>query len=1117
MSVKWILAAVLAASSAHAALITQHTDASISSAAVDGTISTNEYGPGNAYSFTGGGSGFGGQLGGATIYMKSDATYLYVAFANLGVPVDANQYLLYLHTRAGGYHPDGVEMSDVSDQGRANVTRLSTDGAEYVSFFAGATNKADYAILFNDRTNGFQAIFELKGSGNSHVVVPRSAAGLGTSVVEFRIALSDLSMTNGGAVDFTALDISNTGYLSNEGLPDPQLSVNPGFNTGGTVIYSNFHRFVTSQPGTSGAMTNRVNATSLNMPSSPPSVGTNSYDTVNAFPSVVFTNPLCIRTPPGETNRLFVMEQDGRIVVITNLASPTRTVFMNIRSRITYPGGSFESGTLSFDFHPNYASNGYFYVWYTAAGAEHRNRLSRFQVSGGDANAANTNSEVMLINQLDDCSNHNGGDIHFGPDGYLYLSLGDEGGFNDNCNGGNSQRIDKDFFAGIIRIDVDKKPGSIAPNYHASIVAPTNYAIPPDNPFIGATQFNGSSVVASGVRTEFYAVGLRNAFRLWFDEPTGYLYAGDVGQDAREEVDIIVKGGNYGWKWREGYIATPGIGSPPAGFTNYIDPIIDYAHSAASTNSGNVITGGMVYRGDSMPDLFGKYIFCDYGSGNIWTLTNNGLNATRFARIAGDTGIAGFGADPRNGDVLMADAAEGTVRKLISTTSSGSFPQTLAETGIFGNLASLTPLPGIEHYTINVPFWSDNAIKTRWFSVPSTNQFVGFSPENTWVIPTGTVWIKHFDLELTNGVASSRKRIETRVLVKNASGPGGYGVTYRWGTSTENATLVPDAGFDEPIVINDSGVIRTQIWHYPSRTECLVCHNQGAGFALSFKTPQMHRDHPYSGGTTNQLLAMQRAGYFTGPIGSVNLLRRMDPATNTAVSVEHRVRSYLQANCSQCHYPGGPTPAGFDTRFFTSLPEANIVDGVLANNMGNTNRRVIVRGSTALSMMLSRISVRGTNQMPPLASNVLDTQGVALVTAWINGEAAAYKSYVEWQVLYFGSTNNPNGAPGFDGDGDGNINELEFLTGTDPLNEQDYWNPGRLNTDGPHPVFVLTKPPGAGFSLEVNTNLVEGQWQTLDVPENAPVFSAGVTVTNIPDPAGTNNELRYYRANVYDP
>src|SRR5438093_2113877 len=276
-------------------------------------------------------------------------------------------------------------------------------------------------------------------------------------------------------------------------------------------------------------LSNRVSVPTLNLPATPPVLG---YSNANAFGNMTFTAPVASVSAPGDTNRIFIVEQIGRIVVITNLANPTRTVFMDISGRRTF---NVEQGLLGLAFHPGYLTNRYFFVFYVTTGTR-RDQLSRFEISASNPNQGNAVSEVVLISQLDDFVNHNAGDLHFGPDGYLYVSLGDEGDANDT--GMNSQRIDKDFFSAIMRLDVDKKPGSLVPTPHASIVAPTNYAVPPDNPFIGATSFNGIALTGN-VRTEFWAVGLRNPWRFSFDELTGRLYVGDVGQGAREEVDVI--------------------------------------------------------------------------------------------------------------------------------------------------------------------------------------------------------------------------------------------------------------------------------------------------------------------------------------------------------------------------------------------------------------------------------------------------------------------------------------------------------------------------------------------------------------------------------------------------
>jgi len=188
------------------------------------------------------------------------------------------------------------------------------------------------------------------------------------------------------------------------------------------------------------------------------------YSTVEAFPGLDFRGPLAVVSPPGETNRLFVVEWEGRIQVITNLANPSKTLFLDISSRVNQSG---EGGLLGLAFHPGYQTNRYFFVYYTLettteAGTGFHDRLSRFEISSIDSNQASADSELPLITQFDEDSNHNGGDIHFGPDGYLYLSLGDEGGAGDSFN--NSKSITNDFFSAILRIDVDHRPGSLAPN-----------------------------------------------------------------------------------------------------------------------------------------------------------------------------------------------------------------------------------------------------------------------------------------------------------------------------------------------------------------------------------------------------------------------------------------------------------------------------------------------------------------------------------------------------------------------------------------------------------------------------------------------------------------------------
>jgi len=812
----------------------------------------------------------------------------------------------------------------------------------------------------------------------------------------------------------------------------------------------------------------------LRMPLTPPIYG---YTTVNAFPGLNFGGALCIVSPPGETNRLFVLDKGGRMLVVTNLANPNITTFMDLSTRV-FTGS--ESGLLGLAFHPGYATNRYFYLFYSqnltsSQGTGLHQRVSRFETTATNANVALTNSEVVYISQRDPAGNHNGGDLHFGPDGYLYISLGDGGVQYDGSR--NSQIITSNYFASIMRLDVDKRPGNPLPNFHPA--NSTNYAVPADNPYIGLTSFDGRTINPTNIRTEFYAVGFRNPWRMSFDRATGLLYCGDVGQDTWEEISVITKGGNYGWAYREA--AHPGYRASNTVVGPLIDPIQEYRHGSAA-DQGNSVTGGVVYRGNRLSQLHGWYVFADYSSGNIWTLHHDGTNTIPFQRIAGRTGIAGFGIDPSNDDVLMANVNDGGIYRLIYNTNSSigtPLPPTLADTGAFTNLTSLTnqtqPLgasEGLVPYDINVHFWSDGASKSRWF-LTATNTKIGFSPESAWSFPSGMAWVKHFDLELTNGVASSARRLETRILVKNSNGM--YGVTYRWGNSLTNATLVAEGGLDEPFTINDGGTLRTQVWHYPSRGECLVCHTPVGGWALGFNTPQMNRDFDYGAGPTNQIAAMSAAGYFTSAVSNVHSLRAMATATNEAASREWRVRAYLSANCAQCHQPGGASLGFWNANITNFTANAGLIDGALNNSGGNPDARVIAPGSLSNSMLLTRISTRGPLQMPPLASSVLDTQAIALVSAWITNDlAGGWTNFIAPLSLSVSAT---NGAA-----------SVEF-----------------------------TQPANRAHRVETATNLTPPiAWQFLNVPDNRPTYPASNTAVTVTD-APTNSAQKFYRVRVSTP
>ncbi len=395
------------------------------------------------------------------------------------------------------------------------------------------------------------------------------------------------------------------------------------------------------------------------VPAAPPVM---PYITEHALDGMHFDQPLDIVTAPGEPKSLYVLEKSGRIVRIPDVtaAKPERVVFLDLSAEI----GSLdvERGLLALAFHPDYQKNHQFYVWFTVTNAtntESFDRLARFKT--GSDGLGDPKSEQPLISQIDRAANHNGGELKFGPDGYLYLTIGDEGQANDVFK--NSQLIDHNFFSGMHRLDVDQRPGNLKPSPNPAVHEGT-YLVPKDNPFVGATSFNGAPVDPANVRTEFWAVGLRNAWRFSFDSATGLLWLGDVGQDRIEEVDLIRRGGNYGWNYREadgpfllrGQLAR----TPPAGIS-FDEPIFSYRHSnfalPGNTDIGNCIVGGFVYHGQALPALQGHYLFADYVSGWIWSLTpvdgkGGKVTVEKIARIVG---IVSFGQDPVTGEVLLAN------------------------------------------------------------------------------------------------------------------------------------------------------------------------------------------------------------------------------------------------------------------------------------------------------------------------------------------------------------------------------------------------------------------------------------------------------------------------------
>lgn len=353
----------------------------------------------------------------------------------------------------------------------------------------------------------------------------------------------------------------------------------------------------------------------------------------NAFPNISFNEPVEFTHAGDSTRRVFVVEQGGRIKVFdNNPAVKSAEVYLDIRDRVSDGG---EMGLLGLAFDPNFKQNGYFYVNYTQR-KPMQTVIARYKVSSYKDSKADASTEVILFTFSQPYDNHNGGKLAFGPDGFLYIATGDGGAWGDQHNYAQNRTS---LLGKILRIDVSKTDKGY-------------YGIPADNPYTGNQE---------GFREEIYAYGLRNPWRFSFDAQTGLLWAGDVGQNEFEEIDIITKGGNYGWRLKEANRCYN-----PRKDCNLSDSLSDPIHQYPRSD-GSSVTGGFVYRGSLIPALKGKYLFADYSNGNIWALTFNKNTKTGHVLLTkGGGSVSAFGEDA-NRELYMLDHYKGQIKKFVSS------------------------------------------------------------------------------------------------------------------------------------------------------------------------------------------------------------------------------------------------------------------------------------------------------------------------------------------------------------------------------------------------------------------------------------------------------------------
>jgi uncharacterized repeat protein (TIGR03806 family) len=721
------------------------------------------------------------------------------------------------------------------------------------------------------------------------------------------------------------------------------------------------------------------------------------YRVKRGYPNLKINFPIAVRRQPGSDRLWFVTQGApyGRTDICRTKDDQATNEFETL---LKLDGTAYDV-----TFHPKFAENGYVYIGWNgpAEGKDKKTKITRYTVDRKPPYPLDPKSEKLIIEWLSD--GHNGGAAAFGLDAMLYVTSGD--GTSDSDTNIAGQDMTK-LLSKVLRMDVDRPDEG------------KSYSIPKDNPFYGQ----------KGIRWETWAYGLRNPWRITVDARTGHVWVGQNGQDLWEQAYLVRKGENYGWSVFEG--SHPFYPNRKLGPTPHVLPTVEHPHSEFRS-----LTGGIVYYGTRFPELQGAYIYGDYSTGKIWAIRHDGTKALWHKELA-DTRlqITGFGIDGR-GEILICDHRgqdKGGFYTLESTPKSGkpaTFPQTLSASGLFRGVNGHVVQPGMIPYSVNSPLWSDGAHKERWIGLPGADAKIEFTHSRGWTFPDQTVLVKSFALEMEEGNPASRCWIETRFLT-NQQGEW-FGYSYAWDDEQTDGTLVDARGRDREFTIkvprskeHPDGV-RKQPWQYPSRGECMVCHSRAANFVLGLSQLQMNKVHDYGRVRDNQLRVLERLGVLRVSEGEAKaalraaleakglskeeidarvdkpvpktdtsagsftafppeqLLRLVDPY-DPKQDPDARARSYLHANCAQCHVEAGGGNAQMELEFATKREKMRVLDvKPLHDSFGFTDARLVVPGHPERSVLLHRLSHRGPGHMPPLATSVVDRAAVELLREWI--------------------------------------------------------------------------------------------------------------------------------------
>ena len=675
------------------------------------------------------------------------------------------------------------------------------------------------------------------------------------------------------------------------------------------------------------------------------------YTTERAFPALKFTQCLDLVAAPG-SDRLFVVEQEGKIFSFPDRPDvKSADLVVDLKKQI-----AGVENVYALAFHPDFARNRYCYVCYIkAANLPDGSHIARFRVSDTDPPTIDVVSETTIITWLS--GGHNGCSLKFGRDGYLYISTGDGSGPNPP----DSRRAGQDvsnLLSSILRIDVDHADGG------------RNYRIPADNPL----------VKFPGARPEIWAYGFRNPWRISIDRRTGDLWVGDVGWELWELLDRVERGGNYGWSVMEG--RQPTNPEWPRGPTPILPPTIEHPHSESSS-----ITDGLTYYGRRLKELHGTHIYGDYDTGKIWGFRLEDGRVVDHRELADTTHrIVGFGED-RRGEFYLLDHTAGTIHALVPNPrppTSGTFPRKLSESGLFASTAEHAPAPGVVPYSISAEPWADHAIAQRMVAVPGDVSIkTGSTPNPAWSFPTDSVLAKTLSLDMEQGNAASRRRVETQIL--HFDGLEWQPYTYQWNDEQTDAVLLDAAGAERTFDIADPaapGGKRRQTWRFSGRAECQRCHNKWSGPPLAFHVAQLDSVDGGSGGQS-QFDALVRLGLLDKPVAAGKGPSLVNPRDASA-DLNVRARAYLHVNCAHCHRLHAGSAVLSKMPFDVPLEKTDMI-GVrpTQGTFSIHAAQVIAPGDPPRSVLYYRMSTLGGGRMPHIGSTEVDREGIELIFQWI--------------------------------------------------------------------------------------------------------------------------------------